>query len=256
MANYLADAFKSGKSYSSLNVYRSAISAYHSTVDSLPVGKHPLVCRLLKGVKFQRPPRPKYQHTWDVTKVLSMFSDWGDNADLSLRLLSFKLTILLCLISIKRVSDVKALDISRRQFSPLGVKFSIVRRTKTGLHSVFYPSFPAHPRLCVVRCLQTYESLTDPLRSSQCSQLLISYIKPHLPVSSATLARWVRSVMEMAGIDISLFGAHSSRGAMATRVITSGGSLSDLLMAADWSSVTTFRQFYFRPEDHISMSVL
>ena len=160
MVNYLADSFESGRSYSSINIYRSAISAYHCPVDSLPIGRHPLVCRLLRGAKFQRPPRPRYQATWDVSKVLDMFADWGDNADLSLRLLSIKLTVLLCLISVKRVSDVKALDVSRRQFSPQGVEFSIVRRTKTGITSVFYPSFPDHPLLCVVRCLQAYESRT------------------------------------------------------------------------------------------------
>ena len=108
----------------------------------------------------------------------------------------------------------------------------------------------------MVRCLQAYELQTAPLRSPSLPQLLISYVGPHLPVSSATLARWVRSTMDLAGIDVTRFGAHSSRGAMATKVITSGGSLSDLLRAADWSSESTFRQFYFRPEEHVSMSVL
>ena len=185
-----------------------------------------------------------------------MLSSWEDNESLSLKMLSFKLTILLCLISIKRVSDVRALDISRRQFSPQGVKFTIVRRTKTGLHSVFYPFFPSHPRLCVVRCLQAYEASTVDLRSTDSSQLLVSYIRPYHPVTTATLARWVRSTMALAGIDITLFGAHSVRGAMATKVMATGGSLSDLLMAADWSSESVFRLFYFRPEDHVAMSVL
>ena len=185
-----------------------------------------------------------------------MFASWGDNSDLSLKLLSIKLTVLLCLISVKRVSDVRALDISRRQFSPQGVLFSIVRRTKTGITSVFYPSFPDHPLLCVVRCLRAYELRTSDLRTANSSQLLVSYVRPHSPVSSASLARWVRTAMEMAGIDVTMFGAHSTRSAMATKVLVSGGSLSDLLRAADWSSESTFRQFYFRPQDHISLSVI
>ena len=180
----------------------------------------------------------------------------GDNEALSLKKLSVKLSTLLCLISIKRVSDVRALDISRRQFLPEGVRFSVVRRTKTGIQTVFYPLFTDHPHICVVRCLQQYEHRTATLRSPICTQLLVSYVKPHLPVPSASLAGWVRTAMEMAGIDISLFGAHSTRGAMATKVVTSGGSLSDLLLAADWSSETTFRRYYFRPQSHVSSSVL
>lgn len=62
--------------------------------------------------------------------------------------------------------------------------------------------------------------------------------------------------MDLAGIDISIFGAHSTRGAMATKVFQSGGSLSDLMRTANWSSESTFKNFYFRPESHVSMNVL
>lgn len=112
----------------------------------------------------------------------------------------------MCLVSIKRVSDVRAMDISSRQFSPTGVMFHINKRTKTNLNSVFYPYFPSHPKLCVGQCLKVYEQKTFDLRTSSHSQLLISFPKPHLPVSSATLARWVRWVMSLAGIDVSVSG--------------------------------------------------
>ncbi|XP_056378979.1 integrase/recombinase xerD homolog [Hyla sarda] len=254
--NYLSDAFDAGKAYRTINLYRSAISFYHIPVNSIPIGKHPLVCKLLKGIRFRRPPTPKYYSTWDVNLLLDLFQSWEDNDSLSLKLLSFKLTTLLCLISIKRISDVKALDISHRQFSPQGVFFSVHRRTKTNIHQVFYPAFPLNDKLCVVRCLLTYEDKTKSIRHPSHSQLLISYCKPHLPVSSTTLARWIRTVMTMANIDVSKFGAHSTRSAVSTKLIQSGGSLSDLLKAANWSSESTFKSFYFRPEHHVSMSLL
>ncbi|XP_056403482.1 uncharacterized protein LOC130296207 [Hyla sarda] len=254
--NFLSEAFNESKAYRTINVYRSAISAQHSAVDGRGVGQHQLICRLLKGIRLKRPPGPRYQITWDVSLVLRMFSYWEDNDVLSLKLLSYKLTMFLCLVSIKRVSDGRALDISGRQFTPQGVQSSITRRTKTNLRTVFYPFFPSHPLLCVVRCLKAYELKTEGLRSKQFSQLLISFCSPYLPVSSPTLARWVKQSMALPGVDVSFFKAHSSRGAMATKVAQTGGSLSEKLKAADWSSEDTFRTFYFRPEGHVAMSVL
>ncbi|XP_056416156.1 integrase/recombinase xerD homolog [Hyla sarda] len=234
--NYLSMSFEIGKAYRKINVYRSAISSYHAPILSVPISKHPLVCKLMKGIKFRRPPMPKYSSTWDVNALLDLFLSWEDNDSLSLQHLSFKLTVLLCLISFKRTSDVKALDLSRRQFYPNGVQFTVYRRTKTNIHSVFYPAFPQQQKLCVVHCLKSYEQRTQHIRNPSFPQLLISFRKPFMPVSSPTLARWIRQTMSMAGIDISLFGAHSTRGAMSTKVCQAGGSLSDIMKAANWST--------------------
>ena len=46
---FLTEEFKAGREYRSLNCYRSAISSTHLSIQSFAVGKHPFVCRLLKG---------------------------------------------------------------------------------------------------------------------------------------------------------------------------------------------------------------
>ena len=38
-------------------------------------------------------------------------------------------------------------------------------------------------------------------------------IKPFKPVTKATIARWVKTVLQQAGIDVSTYTAHSSRAA-------------------------------------------
>lgn len=256
VVNFLASQASSGKSYRTVNLYRSAISLYHCPIAGKPVGVHPLICRLLRGVRFSKPPLAKYTNLWDVNSVLRLFSNWPDNSALTLKMLSAKLTMLLCLVSIKRVSDVKALDITTRQFAPTGVLFKVSRRTKTNLNTIFYPYFPAHPKLCVGQCLKAYEQRTANLRTSSHSQLLISFRRPHLPVSSASLARWVRWVMSLAGIDVSVFGAHSTRGAMASKAFWAGSRLEDILRSADWSNDSVFKTFYCKPvETPVSLVV-
>ena len=68
--NFLAELYNAGYQYRSLNSYRSAISVAHSKVDDHPVGQHPLVSRILKGIYNERPPLPRYSTFWDVGVVL------------------------------------------------------------------------------------------------------------------------------------------------------------------------------------------
>ena len=52
--------------------------------------------------------------------------------------------------------------------------------------------------------------------------------------------------MEEAGIDISIFKAHSVRGAACSTAAGAGVTTKDILDAADWSSERTFQRFYYR----------
>lgn len=99
----------------------------------------------------------------------------------------------------------------------------------------------------MVKCLQEYERRAFRLRGQLDSQLLISFRYPHKLVSSPTLPRWVREVMRRAGIIVRRFGAHSARGAMAFKAEVLGGSLGNILAAADWSADSVFKKFYFKP---------
>ena len=104
VVNFLAYLFKEGYQYSSINSYRSAISSVHEKVEGYNVGQHPLVTRLLKGIFHDRPPLPRYSGTWNVQSVLNYLEGLGKNKSLPLKLLSWKLTMLLALTHPSRVS--------------------------------------------------------------------------------------------------------------------------------------------------------
>jgi len=97
VANFLAQLYAEGYKYSSINSYRSAISSVHEKVDGHNVGQYPLVSRLLKGIFHDRPPLPRYTNTWNVQTVLNYLENLGENQSLSLKELSWKLTMLLAL---------------------------------------------------------------------------------------------------------------------------------------------------------------
>ena len=95
IANFLAELYQEGYQYSSINVYRSSISTNHDKVDGYLAGQHPTVVRLMKGVFNKRPPIPRHTYSWDVSKVTSYISSLDVNDNLSLKILSLKLVMLL-----------------------------------------------------------------------------------------------------------------------------------------------------------------
>ena len=93
--------------------------------------------------------------------------------------------------------------------------------------------------------LTEYMSRTEGLiirksASSEETRLFISFIKPHKAVSTATVARWIKSVLSAAGTDTSVFKSHSVRGASVTHKYVQGVPVVDILRMADWSSEHSF----------------
>ena len=66
------------------------------------------------------------------------------------------------------------------------------------------------------------------------------------------IAHWIKDLLGQAGVDTSVFKAHSVRGARATAALNKGVTLADILQAANCSSDTTFRRFYYRPTSSTS----
>ena len=99
---------------------------------------------------------------------------------------------------------------------------------------------------CVVRHLDEYIHRTTSLRTDN-SQLLISFIKPHNPVSKDTVARWIKEVLRDAGIDTNIYSSHSSRAAATSYGFAKGARLTEILEAAGWSNAQTFASYYQKP---------
>ena len=65
-------------------------------------------------------------------------------------------------------------------------------------------------------------------------------------MSSAIIARWLKEVLQQAGIDVEEFKAHSCRGAATSTARQAGVAVKDIMETADWSRESTFTKFYYR----------
>ena len=217
----------------------------------LTIGNYPSVRRLLKGIFELKTPMPKYNIIWDVNIVLDYLKLLNPLSELPLSHLTYKLTMLLALASSQRVQTLQAIKIDNIQFFHNMVHIPIYSLLKTTTvkrrkFSVQLKAFEEDPNICVVLNLKEYIKRTKNLRGSEC-RLLISATKPYKPVTTSTISRWLKSVLEEAGIDTDYYKGHSTRAASCSKARMNEVSIEEIMKNAGWSNCETFHKFYNKP---------
>ena len=244
---YLHKTYK--LSYTSLNTARSALSCILVLDTGTPFGQHPAVKRLMTGFFNMHPPKPRYAHTWDVKIVLNLLKSWNPVSKIDLKTLTLKLSMLLALVSGQRVQTLCMLDLRHCSQSTDEYIFTFqepLKHSRVGKSSqiVRLKAYTPNKGLCVYRTLVEYVKRTKKLRKDH--RLLISYVKPHGHVSRDTVARWLRTVMSKAGINVDIFKAHSCRSAVHSKAKASFVPIDTILSTGGWASADTFSKFYDR----------
>ena len=90
----------------------------HKQIEGVPIGQHPLVCRLLKGIYYNRPPQLRYTSTWRVDVVTQFLISMGNSEDLLRKCLSQKLALQMALVQASWTSELQALDLRFRVYKP------------------------------------------------------------------------------------------------------------------------------------------
>ena len=90
-----------------------------------------------------------------------------------------------------------------------------------------FRAYPPDRNLCVIAALQEY--LTRRATLTQTERLLVTYQKPHKPAHRDTVARWLKNVLQWAGIDIKTFQAHSYRAASSSYAKAAQAPITDIL---------------------------
>ena len=156
--------------------------------------------------------------------------------------------MLCALASAQRQQTLSALDLDFLKESRDSISFVVTDRLKTsrpGKSTEINFSSSDSASICPFAELKEYISRSETLRSRTgqfVSKLFLSFIRPYNPVSPRTIATWIMSVLQSAGIDSSKFKAHSVRGAAISHAFVTGTPAA----VADWSSEHVFRRHYLR----------
>ena len=253
--DFLAELFDSGLQYSAVNTARSALSTI-LTVDNVPIGCHPLLKCFMKGEYEQRPTLPRYGRTWDIPVVFELLKSWSPLDSLSLERLTLKLAVLLALTTGTEMSlSVTQSVLCNRDilFLKNRVELQVKKLLKHSKPGVKMPKFvipkSSDVNNCVVHVLYVYMEKNKAVNKD--TNLFISFVKPHKNVGRSTIGRWIKSVMALAGIDVSVFSVHSTRADSVSKAQSKDLPLDITLGTAGWTNAKTFHKFYFRPSDSV-----
>ena len=245
--------FKEGYNSNTLNSFRSAINFFSSKEVSL--GDNPYISQLFRSFYKLKPIKCKYQSFWCVDQVLEFLSAWHPQSQLTLKQLTLKTVALLALSSSDRGQTLHALNIEKTEIVDNMVVFVVDTKLKT-TNRVLKPKFVKCvstnvPCLNVCDYILAYLNKTLALRAAAVAagkpkptQLFLSWVTKK-PVSKPTIARWLKQVLQLAGIQN--YGSHSYRGAGLSKAFDRGISIKDIIQAGDWSNSRTFRRFYYKP---------
>jgi hypothetical protein len=105
IANFLSYLYTEGYEYSTINSYRSAISAIHPEIGVGKVGQHNTIKQVMAGIFNKHPHLPRYTKTWNVDLVLNHIQGMPENKELELKDFTLKTSTLMALTSAARASE-------------------------------------------------------------------------------------------------------------------------------------------------------
>ena len=241
--------------FGSCAIARSALSAILPLSNGITFGKDPIVSKVMKGIFRASPSLPKCTVIWDPAIVLNYINSLPPNSQLMLETLTKKLCFLLALLSGQRSQSIGSLRLTHYYIDDTKVVFyipTILKTTRPGFHQapLEFRAFTNNVNWCPVKCFLEYKTRTELIRENSSPDdhtLFISYAQPYKPVKSATLARYIKTFLADAGIDVTVFTAHSTRKASTSLANNLGLSVKDLIKAAGWTNIHTFQRFYNLP---------
>ena len=177
--------------------------------------------------------------------MLNFLKTMSPNSSLSLMELSLKLSMLLALVSIQRKQTLLLLNIKNEYLKKSDEEFVfILSRPNYSVPPVIIPRYILDTDICPYVCLEDY---IERAKSSRRDDVLpISTIKLHRAISFQTLARWIKTVLQLAGVDTDMFKPHSTRHAASTAAYQASVPLDEILQRAGWNNANTFKRFYYK----------
>ncbi|KAL0152834.1 hypothetical protein M9458_051861, partial [Cirrhinus mrigala] len=214
---FLQEKLEQRLSPSTLKIYVAAIVAYYDTVDGLPLGRHHLIIRFLRGARRLNPPRSHLIPSWVLSVVLKGLrrDPFEPLESVELKYLSLKTSLLIALTSIKRVGDLHAFSVNESclEFGPADSHVRL--RPRPG----YVPKVPTTPfrdqvvnlqalppeeadpalgLLCPVQAFRIYVGCTQSFRRSEKLFVCFGGQQKRNAVSKQRLAHWVVDAITLA----------------------------------------------------------
>ena len=167
----------------------------------------------MTGVFNLHPSQPNYLETWDVNIVLHYLKILSPVEDLSLKLLTYKLVMLVALTQASRTQSISLLSLQGMKIDSKSIVMfycGLLKQCRKGKVNPFVQFHMLQDSdICVYKTLSHYIHRTSFLRGLE-KNLFISYVKPYKCVFSTTISRWIKCVLRNSGIGIEKYTSRST----------------------------------------------
>ena len=251
-ANYLGYLFDKGLQYKTINVHHSGIAARLPLFQGISLGRNVQICKLMKGIRNRRQTVKKLVPVWSVEEVLMFFvMEWGELSILPLEQLTIKVVMLVSLVTAKRPRSLKLMTVAKDFFRQKedSMEFVLVGWRNT--------QEPVVLTICEVSQLDPVTHVNEYVRRMakiwKSDQLIVSERKPYEAANTKQIVKCLKEAIVASG----QFGTGGSvRSKSATRARLRGASQVDVMKVGDWTRVSTFMEYYFKPTSAFANAVL
>ena len=187
-----------------------------------------------------------------MNKLLIYYDNMGPNSELTFKQLCRKIAVLFMLLGARQKQALLTVDIANvivQTDKAISLPNKTLKHTNSK-HSLQYfvyhnsDSFSKNGKLCIVNCLKFYIGERNKRMDGNQGRLIITYGKPHKEASSDTLSRWIKGELSNAGIDSTIFQAHSCRAASMSIARQQGIKILEMIKRGCWSKENTLTKFY------------
>ena len=207
---------KEDQKYGAITVARSALSTILPKIRRKTFGQDLNVSRMIKGIFKLRPSLPKYITTYDPNIMLRYIDSLPHDNFLLMKLLTKKVVHITAPAKWTTCAVLAGLKIIKIKPIKWHIPFyidKILETTKPGKPQkpLEYREFNSNKKLCVILSLKEYISRTVLIREyleGNKDQLILSYAYPHKPIICQSISRYIKLVLELSGIDATVFTAH------------------------------------------------
>jgi hypothetical protein len=254
-----------------LNNMRSSLASVYTIThpEETPLADQKVIRAFFQARRHQEPIRlGSTEEIWDISLITNMVKSWGSTRRLSLSRLQDKVILLLCIATMWRPRS----DVGNLQFQDVkwlrdktekivGVQLMARQPKETNQKTTTLSALSNNSNLCPVLSLRHFVERTARFRDALPNDhsLLLAYIDhPSLPpsqIASKTVANRVKELLTEAGVDTSIFGAHSIRSAASTAAFQKGLSINEIKIHANWSlNSDTFERHYLKTNNKLDRS--
>ena len=238
--NFLATNYERKLRWGTLRTYVPALRPYLRKVDVYQVRQ------LLRGIFNLRPPVAKYTSIWDVNILLAYLSVFLVE---NMKDRVMKLATLLMLLSGNRVNMLTHMKMQNIFLTEMECTFvfdEVLKHSRPGFNTkpMVFRAFPDQPSLCPVKAICEYLEARNAI--SDDASFFVTHRRPYSRPSPDTIARWIKGMLVLSGIESGKYSAHSCRHAATSSAMFRGIGLETILKSASWSNAKTFKKHYFR----------